>query len=55
MNLAWTKASQVGILNTNNSWYVQNDIQIATHEDEWYQFWTLLEFMIYQTRKINKK
>jgi hypothetical protein len=34
MNLAWTKAWQVKILNTNNSPYVQDVIQATTHEDE---------------------
>jgi hypothetical protein len=47
MNVAWTKAWQVEILNMNNFWYVRDVIQAATHEDEWDQFWTLLEFMIY--------
>jgi hypothetical protein len=55
MNLAWTNTWQVEILNMNNSWYVQNVIQATTHEDEWDQFRALLEFMIYQTKKINKK
>jgi len=55
MNLAWTKVWQVEILNTNNSWYVQNVIQTTTHENEWDQFQTLLEFMIYQTEKITQK
>jgi len=55
MNLAWTKVWQVEILNTNNSWYVRNVIQTTTHENEWDQFQTLLEFMIYQTEKTTQK
>jgi hypothetical protein len=55
MNLTWTKAWQVEILNINNSWYAWNVIQSAAHEDEWDQFWTLFEIMFYQTGKINQK
>ncbi len=38
MNLAWTKAWQVKVQNTNNFRYVRNVNQTATHEDEWDQF-----------------
>lgn len=35
MYLAWTKAWQVKVQNTNNSRYVRNVNQTTTHEDEW--------------------
>jgi hypothetical protein len=38
MNLAWTKAWQVKVQNTNNFQYVQNVNQTTTHEDEWDYF-----------------